>query len=82
MAQNPVLSRLALSLSTGFLPAALVSAALALLPLQLISEAQEPSELRAIPAETTAAKAKDPNRPSAGPGVRWQETGIRSTRSG
>jgi len=41
MAQNPVLSRLALSLSKGLVPAALASAALALLPWQLISEAQE-----------------------------------------
>jgi hypothetical protein len=40
MAQNPVLSRLALSLSKGLVPAALASAGLALLPLQLISEAQ------------------------------------------
>jgi hypothetical protein len=38
MAQNPVLARLALSLSKGLVPAALASAALALLPLQLISE--------------------------------------------
>ena len=41
MAQNPVLSRLTLSLSKGLPPAVLASAALAVIPWQLISEAQE-----------------------------------------
>ena len=90
MPQNPLLSRLAMSVSKGLVPAVLASAVLAL-PLQLVSEAQEqapvapaaagggrgggrglgggrgsaptlkPSALRAIPAESTAAKTKDPN---------------------
>lgn len=91
MPQNPVFSRLGVSVPNGLVPAALTAIALALVPLQLVSDAQEqapaapaaapggrgggrglgggrgfgptmkPSALRAIPAETTAAKAKDPN---------------------
>jgi hypothetical protein len=44
MPQNPLLSRLAMSVSKGLVPAVLASAVLAL-PLQLVSEAQEQAPL-------------------------------------
>jgi hypothetical protein len=55
MAQNPVVSRLALSLSKGLLPAALASAALAILPWQLVSEAQE--QAPAAPAAAAGGRS-------------------------